>query len=100
MRRFNVTWWAYSFPITVLAIAATEYAEEVKGKLADVLMLVLASLSMLVTFSLVILTLLFNSKMLLPDNDPFVSSSAVTPVPHHLPTINTRTTPLDIGRNY
>ncbi|KAG1347056.1 S-type anion channel SLAH1 [Cocos nucifera] len=29
MRRFNVAWWAYSFPLTVLALAATEYAQEV-----------------------------------------------------------------------
>lgn len=84
-----MTWWAYPFPITVLAIAATEYAEEVKGKLADVLMLFLASLSMLVTFILVILTL-FNSQMLLPDNDPILSTNAISPMPDNLPTTTTR----------
>lgn len=97
MRRFNVTWWAYSFPITILAIAATEYAEEVKGKFADVLMLSLASLSMLVTLILVLLTL-FNSKMLLPDNDPILRSSAVSPVPDNLPT--TITPPTERGRHH
>ncbi|KMT20652.1 hypothetical protein BVRB_1g006290 isoform A [Beta vulgaris subsp. vulgaris] len=94
MRRFNVTWWAYPFPITVLAIAATEYAEEVKGKLADVLMLFLASLSMLVTFILVILTL-FNSQMLLPDNDPILSTNAISPMPDNLPTTTTRAASLN-----
>ncbi|KAF3335552.1 S-type anion channel SLAH1-like protein [Carex littledalei] len=28
MRKFSVAWWAYSFPLTVLALAATEYAQE------------------------------------------------------------------------
>ncbi|WRX29771.1 Transporter protein SLAC1/Mae1/ Ssu1/TehA - like 5 [Theobroma cacao] len=47
MRRFNVAWWAYSFPLTVLALASTEYAEEVKGSIAHLLMLLLLALSVL-----------------------------------------------------
>ncbi|KAJ0025403.1 hypothetical protein Pint_09053 [Pistacia integerrima] len=70
MRRFNVAWWAYSFPLTVLALASTEYAQEVKGGIADVLMLLLSVISVLVSFCLIVFTLL-NSKLLLPDNDPF-----------------------------
>ncbi|XP_050880964.1 S-type anion channel SLAH1 [Lathyrus oleraceus] len=27
MAKFNVAWWAYSFPVTVLALASTEYAQ-------------------------------------------------------------------------
>lgn len=95
MKRFNVTWWAYPFPITMLALAATQYAEEVKAKLANLLMLILVSLSMLITLILVLLTL-FNSKMLLPDNDPILSASsninsAVSPIPadNILPTTTT-----------
>lgn len=39
MRRFNVAWWAYSFPLTLLALASTEHAQEVKGDNKPVLML-------------------------------------------------------------
>lgn len=69
MKRFNIAWWAYSFPITVLALASSEYAEEVKGVIAYVMMLLLLALSVLVCFGLVVFTLI-NSKMLLPDDDP------------------------------
>ncbi|OAY77071.1 S-type anion channel SLAH1 [Ananas comosus] len=31
MRTFSLAWWAYSFPLTVLALAAEKYAQEVKG---------------------------------------------------------------------
>ncbi|XP_028764912.1 S-type anion channel SLAH4-like [Neltuma alba] len=81
MRRFNVAWWAYSFPVTVLAIAATEYAYEVKGMIANSLTLILSALSVLVSFALTLFTLL-NSKMLLPDNDPIASLLLHLPVSH------------------
>lgn len=68
MRRFNVAWWAYSFPLTVLALASAEYAQEVKGIISHVLMLFLSAFSVLVFIGLAAFTLL-NSKMLLPDHD-------------------------------
>ncbi|KAK7283389.1 hypothetical protein RIF29_12873 [Crotalaria pallida] len=70
MRRFNVAWWAYSFPVTVLALASTDYAREVKGTIPHVLMILLLVLSFLVSLALIVFTLL-NSKMLLPDDDPY-----------------------------
>ncbi|XP_058780764.1 S-type anion channel SLAH4-like [Vicia villosa] len=72
MTRFNVAWWAYSFPVTILALASTEYAQQVKGAFSHILMLILLALSVLVSVSLTVFTLL-NSKMLLPDNDPIAS---------------------------
>ncbi|KAL5073905.1 hypothetical protein RYX36_012889 [Vicia faba] len=69
MARFNVAWWAYSFPVTILALASTEYAQQVNGTFSHILMLILLALSVLVSISLMVFTLL-NSKMLLPDNDP------------------------------
>nr|KYP44851.1 hypothetical protein KK1_033657 [Cajanus cajan] len=72
MRRFNVAWWAYSFPITVLALVSTDYAQEVKGTLSNILMFLLLALSVLVSLALTFFTFL-NSKMLLPDNDPIAS---------------------------
>ena len=68
-----MAWWGYSFPSSVLALASTEYAEEVKGGPAHLLMLGLVALSVLVTVILVVFTLL-NTKMLLPDNDSVSSS--------------------------
>ncbi|KAF1865053.1 hypothetical protein Lal_00004427 [Lupinus albus] len=75
MRRFNVAWWAYSYPVTVLAMASIDYAEEVKGTISHLLMLLLLILSFLVSLALMLFTLL-NSNMLLPDNDPIVNKLA------------------------
>lgn len=72
MRRFNVAWWAYSFPLTMLALAATEYAQAVKAGVADALMLFLSALSVLVVVVLVVFTVL-RAGDLLPNggDDPF-----------------------------
>ncbi|KAH1123893.1 S-type anion channel SLAH1 [Glycine max] len=65
MRRLNVAWWAYSFPITALALLSTNY------------MHLLLALSVLVYLFLTFFTLL-NSKMLLPDNDPIIASLLIS----------------------
>ncbi|KAK9715007.1 hypothetical protein RND81_06G136700 [Saponaria officinalis] len=72
MRKFNIAWWAYSFPMTMLALASTEYAAEVKGDAAAILMLIITSLSMVVFIGLMLFTLL-NVAKLLCENDPFLS---------------------------
>ncbi|GAV70198.1 C4dic_mal_tran domain-containing protein [Cephalotus follicularis] len=79
MIRFNVAWWAYSFPLTVLALASTEYAQEVRGGIAHVLMLILIIISVLVSITLAVFTG-FNTRMLLPDNDP-IASLQINPLP-------------------
>ncbi|GAB2274906.1 hypothetical protein Dimus_009676 [Dionaea muscipula] len=56
MRRFSVAWWAYSFPLTILALASTEYRQVVEGHLPHALMLLLSMISILVFFVLVITT--------------------------------------------
>ncbi|RWR96125.1 S-type anion channel SLAH1-like protein [Cinnamomum micranthum f. kanehirae] len=71
MQRFHVAWWAYSFPLSVLALASIEYAQEVKGGIANLLMLVLLALSVLVSLGLLVFTTL-NSGHLLPDDDPII----------------------------
>lgn len=78
MRRFNVAWWAYSYPVTILAQASAEYAQEVKGGIAHVLMVILLALSVMIALGLVLFTL-FNTKMLLPDHESMPS------LPLHLP---------------
>ncbi|KAI9201554.1 hypothetical protein LWI28_025247 [Acer negundo] len=78
MRSFNVAWWAYSYPLTVLALASTEYAQQVKGTIAHLLMLVLSALSVLVALCLTLFTLL-NTTMLLPENDPFATLDFANP---------------------
>ncbi|XP_077227654.1 SLAC1 homologue 1 [Tasmannia lanceolata] len=68
MRKFHVAWWAYSFPLTVLALASIEYAQEVKGGVAHGLMLVLLVLSVVVSLVLMVFTAI-NHNNLLPNND-------------------------------
>ncbi|GMH05292.1 hypothetical protein Nepgr_007132 [Nepenthes gracilis] len=72
MRKFNVAWWAYSFPLTFLALASAEYAEEVKGNVALGLMVALSGLSILVFLGLMLFTVL-NVTKLLRENDPILS---------------------------
>ncbi|KAG6763898.1 hypothetical protein POTOM_031345 [Populus tomentosa] len=60
MRRFSVVWWAYSFPLTVVALASKDYAEEDR-RIANALMLLLSELAILASLSLSVLTVL-NSK--------------------------------------
>jgi tellurite resistance protein TehA-like permease len=79
MRRFSVVWWAYSFPLTVVALASRDYAEEVKGRIANAIMLLLSGLAILASLSLSVLTVL-NSKLLLHDNDP-ISSTLLNQLP-------------------
>ncbi|XP_074585517.1 S-type anion channel SLAH1-like [Curcuma longa] len=71
MRRFNLAWWAYSFPLTMLALAATEYDQEVKGVVADALMLFLSALSVLVITVLVVFTVLRAGDLFPNGDDPF-----------------------------
>ncbi|XP_074270295.1 S-type anion channel SLAH4-like [Silene latifolia] len=72
MRKFNIAWWAYSFPLTMLALASAEYAQEVKGDAAAMLMLLISGLSLLVFLGLLLFTLL-NFAKLLRENDPILS---------------------------
>ncbi|CAN0897031.1 S-type anion channel SLAH1 [Linum grandiflorum] len=70
MRKFNIAWWAYCFPLTVLALASVDYAQEVKSsEFAHGLMLLLTTSSILVSFALMVLTAL-NTNTLFPDEDP------------------------------
>lgn len=75
MKKFSVAWWAYSFPLTVLALASTEYAQEVKSGNAHVMMLVLSALSVLVSLALMVFTA-FNTNTFLLDSLPDSSSES------------------------
>ncbi|KAF3451742.1 hypothetical protein FNV43_RR07838 [Rhamnella rubrinervis] len=63
MRRFTVVWWAYSFPLTVVALASVEYAQKSKGHIASLLMLVLTVSSILVFLGLMMLTAINTDKL-------------------------------------
>ncbi|KAK4255335.1 hypothetical protein QN277_008347 [Acacia crassicarpa] len=58
MRKFDVAWWAYSFPLTALALASSQYAEEVKGAMPQALMLLLSAISVVVSLLLMVVTVL------------------------------------------
>lgn len=66
-----MAWWAYSFPLTVLALAATEYAQEVKGRASNALMLILAVLSVTVTIALVVFTAVKAGDLFPCGDEPF-----------------------------
>lgn len=56
MRKYSVSWWAYSFPLTVLAMNTAEYAHQVKGIVPHAFMLLLSTVSCLVSLLLVFCT--------------------------------------------
>ncbi|KAK6124504.1 hypothetical protein DH2020_041757 [Rehmannia glutinosa] len=69
MKRFNIAWWAYSFPLTFLALASVEYAAQVKDMVASTLMLILSALSVLVFIGIMLFTAA-NTDTLLRENEP------------------------------
>uniref|UniRef100_A0A0D9WEI1 C4-dicarboxylate transporter/malic acid transport protein n=1 Tax=Leersia perrieri TaxID=77586 RepID=A0A0D9WEI1_9ORYZ len=78
MRPFSVAWWAFPFPLTMLAVTAIEYAREVGGHAAVVLEIVLSALSAVVTVAIVVCTAVRTSD-LLPhgDDDPLAGTSSM-----------------------
>ncbi|KVI02027.1 C4-dicarboxylate transporter/malic acid transport protein, partial [Cynara cardunculus var. scolymus] len=81
MKKFNVVWWAYSYPLTVLALASTEYAQEMKSSIAHLLMLLLSALSVMVSIVLMVYTALNTNTLLPPDetyNPTIVTLSPIT----------------------
>ncbi|ONK69847.1 uncharacterized protein A4U43_C05F27350 [Asparagus officinalis] len=78
MKRFNIAWWAYSFPLTLLALAANEYTQEVKGDISNALMLIISIISVLVTLALIFFSAV-NPSLLLPRDDPFLPSPLIPP---------------------
>nr|GEW79623.1 S-type anion channel SLAH1-like [Tanacetum cinerariifolium] len=58
VKEFSVAWWAFSFPLTFLALAATAYAQQVKGLAATGLAAVLSAISALVFFFMLVFSTL------------------------------------------
>ncbi|KAG8490605.1 hypothetical protein CXB51_013840 [Gossypium anomalum] len=73
MRKFNVAWWAYSFPLTFLAMAAVEYSREMKCHVATLLMLLLSVVSVLVFLGLMMLTAANIDRLLGGTDDPILA---------------------------
>ncbi|XP_058763347.1 S-type anion channel SLAH4-like isoform X2 [Vicia villosa] len=64
IKRLNVTWWIYSFPLTFLGLACAEYAHEVKTSMASGLMLLICIVSVLVFVFLMLSTVLKIEKLM------------------------------------
>ncbi|CAN8245191.1 unnamed protein product [Cochlearia groenlandica] len=64
MKRFNVAWWAYSFPVTFLAIDSVQYAQEVKDQFASGLMLIFSSTSVLIFLGVMLKTAANSNRLL------------------------------------
>ncbi|XP_010418202.1 PREDICTED: S-type anion channel SLAH4 [Camelina sativa] len=73
IKRFNVAWWAYSFPLTFLALDSVQYAQEVNDHVASILMFIISSISVLIFLGVMLLTAA-NSKRLLR-RDPVLWSA-------------------------
>ncbi|KAE8645739.1 S-type anion channel SLAH1 [Cucumis sativus] len=80
MRKFSVAWWAYSFPLSVLALACNEYAKEVGAEAAHVFALLLALLSVLVSLFLMIVTVL-RSHLFIPEIPTEITSDSSSTEP-------------------
>ncbi|KVH93134.1 S-type anion channel SLAH1-like [Cynara cardunculus var. scolymus] len=79
MKKFDVVWWAYSYPLTLLALASTKYAHEMKSTVAHLLMLILSGLSVLVSCVLMVYTAL-NTNILLPRDDDDLILMTLKPI--------------------
>ncbi|KAI7746804.1 hypothetical protein M8C21_007711 [Ambrosia artemisiifolia] len=67
MKNFSVAWWAFSFPLSFLALASMAYAQQAKEATATCLALVLSGISVLVfVFLLVCSTLKIDSLLRKP----------------------------------
>ncbi|KAF5763394.1 putative voltage-dependent anion channel [Helianthus annuus] len=69
VKEFSVAWWAFSFPLTFLALASTAYAQQVKSVTAIALAAVLSAISVLVflfllVFSTIKIDVLLNNPIL------------------------------------
>ncbi|XP_047331302.1 S-type anion channel SLAH4-like [Impatiens glandulifera] len=74
-KKFNMTWWAYPFPLTMIAIAAFEYSQEVRSTTAHLLMMVLSLISVLASVLIFLFTILNT-------NTFFLSSVSISQVEH------------------
>ncbi|KAM7274807.1 hypothetical protein ACFE04_016673 [Oxalis oulophora] len=73
MRKFSVAWWAYCFPLSVLAMASAAYAQQVKGDIAHTIMLVLSGFSVLISLILIVFTAI-NSNLILLESEQVIGS--------------------------
>ncbi|CAH8355408.1 unnamed protein product [Eruca vesicaria subsp. sativa] len=64
MKRFNVAWWAYSFPITFLALDSVQYAQDVKDQVTSGMMLIFSSISVLIFLGMMVLTAANSNRLL------------------------------------
>ncbi|KAF8084437.1 hypothetical protein N665_0717s0004 [Sinapis alba] len=68
MKRFNVAWWAYSFPITFLSLDSVQYAQNVKDQVASGMMLIFSSISVLIFLGVMVLTAANSNRLLRRDH--------------------------------
>ncbi|XP_031494911.1 S-type anion channel SLAH4-like [Nymphaea colorata] len=86
MKKFSFAWWAYSFPVTMLALSSASYAKATDTVLAHQIRRVLSMASLFVTLVLLLLSIVFGKAgsspqvpLLLPQ-----SAQAVALPPHPL----------------
>ncbi|CAN6481899.1 unnamed protein product [Victoria cruziana] len=81
MKKFNAAWWAYVFPVTVLALSSAEYAKEVQSVVAEALRRAMSVVSLAMTIALILLTVLHRKTFFASDRFPASSTqNKVLPV--------------------
>ncbi|XP_057527872.1 S-type anion channel SLAH1-like [Amaranthus tricolor] len=66
LKKFNIAWWAFPFPTTLLALASIGYAQQCKDSVvAQTLALLLSILSMVVSLALMVFTTFKINKLFL-----------------------------------
>lgn len=73
MKKFNVAWWAYSFPVTILAMASVEYAQAAKSTASTGLMLIITLISVVIFLCLMLSTAL-NFHILVRPTNPLIDN--------------------------
>ncbi|KAF3785760.1 S-type anion channel [Nymphaea thermarum] len=78
MKKFNAAWWAYVFPVSVLALSSAEYAKEVPTVVAEALRRAMSMISLAMTMALILLTVVHRKTFF--SGDRFPASSSQTKV--------------------
>ncbi|XP_074341763.1 S-type anion channel SLAH1-like [Apium graveolens] len=73
MKKYNVAWWAYSFPLTFLAMTSVEYAQAAKSTASTGLMLILTVISVVI-FLCVMLSTALNIHILVRPTNPLIDN--------------------------
>ncbi|CAN6481904.1 unnamed protein product [Victoria cruziana] len=103
MKRFSSAWWAYVFPVTMLALSSAEYSEKVESAVAHGIRIAMSLISLATTLALILLTVVYGKAVFVDDRSLFPQQTKVLPVSSPTPSPATEEhvpdhTILEVGR--